>query len=321
MSTLTHITINNFSLDKEIKLDVELSYQLFGKPLHQAPIILVNHALTGNSDVASENGWWKTLVGQQKVIDTTKYTVIAFNIPGNGFDNKKENLIDLYQSYSTKAVAQLFWNALDKLKITQLHALIGGSLGGCIAWEMFFLHPNRVTNLIPVAAHYKSSDWLIANVHIQDRILNNSSQPIQDARMHAMLLYRTPDSLALKFNNQFNEQENQYSVESWLKYHANTLKNRFTLQAYKLMNHLLKTVSQQRTENQILELIRNSKTNIMIISVDSDYMFTANEQRKAAEVLKAANLKVKYAEIQSQHGHDAFLIEYNQLNQLLIDIF
>ncbi|MFA6844075.1 MAG: homoserine acetyltransferase, partial [Bacilli bacterium] len=63
--------------------NINITYQLFGKPLHSASIVLVNHALTGNSDVAGQKkGWWKDLVGINKLIDTSRYTVLAFDIPG-----------------------------------------------------------------------------------------------------------------------------------------------------------------------------------------------------------------------------------------------
>ena len=72
---------------------ITLSYQLFGKPLHEAPIVMINHALTGNSNVTGKGGWWNPIVGPNKVIDTNVFTVLAFNIPGNGFDQVPSNLI------------------------------------------------------------------------------------------------------------------------------------------------------------------------------------------------------------------------------------
>ena len=74
-----------------------MSYQYFGKKLGTAPVVLVNHALTGNSNVAGENGWWKDIVGKDKAINTEVYTVLSFNIPGNGFDGF---LIDNYNWYN-----------------------------------------------------------------------------------------------------------------------------------------------------------------------------------------------------------------------------
>ena len=171
--------------------DIQLSYQVFGKALHTAPIILVNHALTGNSNVTGENGWWSALIGEEKCIDTNKYTILAFNIPGNGHD---KFVIENYKDFVAGDVARIFLLGLQQLKVERLFALIGGSLGGGIAWEMAALHPTLTEHLIPVASDWKSTDWLIANCQIQEQFLVNSKQPVHDARMHAMLCYRTPAS-------------------------------------------------------------------------------------------------------------------------------
>src|SRR5690606_13978881 len=87
MNDLKYIAISNFTTVSGKTISLKLSYQLFGKPLGTAPIVLVNHALTGNSNVSGPDGWWKNIIGTNKVIDTKIYTVLAFNIPGNGYDN------------------------------------------------------------------------------------------------------------------------------------------------------------------------------------------------------------------------------------------
>ena len=99
---LQHINLNNFTTQNGKVLDIPLSYQLFGKELYLAPIVLINHALTGNSDVAGENGWWKSLVGDGKIIDTNRFTIISFNIPGNGFDGF---FIDNYEDFTAQDIA------------------------------------------------------------------------------------------------------------------------------------------------------------------------------------------------------------------------
>ena len=83
-----------------VQAKVILSYQLFGQPVGSAPLVVVNHALTGNSQVVGENGWWQSLIGDDKIIDTKKYAVLAFNIPGNGYQDE-ENLIENYQYFTT----------------------------------------------------------------------------------------------------------------------------------------------------------------------------------------------------------------------------
>ena len=94
---LQHIKIKNFTTELGASvLELNLSYQVFGKELGTAPIILINHALTGNSEVAGKEGWWQDIVGEEKVIDTAVYTILSFNVPGNGFDGF---LIENYKDF------------------------------------------------------------------------------------------------------------------------------------------------------------------------------------------------------------------------------
>ena len=320
MSAIQKIIFEDFPLrNGVIQSKIVLSYQLFGQPIGTAPLVVVNHALTGNSQVTGENGWWKSLIGENKTIDTNKYTILAFNIPGNGYQDE-ENQIENYRDFATYDIASLFWKGIDSLNIAQVFAVIGGSLGGAIAWEMAFIRPKAIANLIPVATSWKASDWLIGNVLIQDLILNNSKNPIHDARIHAMLLYRTPESLQEKFHAKLQNSDGLFQVESWLLHHGEKLQNRFQLSAYKLMNHLLKTTDIFKNKNQA-EVIKSITSNIHLISVDTDYFFTANEIKTAFQEVKNYKNNSFYHEIKSIHGHDAFLIEFEQLNNILKPIF
>ena len=160
-------------------------------------MILVNHALTGNSLVSGINGWWSEIIGLEKPIDTSKYSVLCFNIPGNGFN---ENNFDFNLDLNLGDIALLFVKAIEQLKLAKLHAIIGGSIGGCLTWEMIALKNDLASIIIPVAADWKATDWLIANTFLQERILKNSRDPVSDARIHAMTFYRSPKSLNTRFN-------------------------------------------------------------------------------------------------------------------------
>ncbi len=315
---LHHLKINSYTTISGKTQDIELSYQLFGKALNSAPIVLVNHALTGNSNVTGKDGWWSALIGEGKCIDTRKYTILAFNIPGNGYD---KFIIENYKDFVAGDIAYLFLEGLKQLKINRLFAIIGGSLGGGIAWEMAALNPNLTEHLIPVASDWKSTDWLIANCQIQEQFLINSKQPVHDARMHAMLCYRTPESFKERFKRSTNDKLQVFNVESWLTHHGEKLKGRFQLSAYKLMNQLLKTIDVTRDGNNNFIKLQNSDTNIHIIGVDSDLFFTAKENKDTFKQLAQANSNVTYGEIHSLHGHDAFLIEFKQVEKLLDLVF
>ncbi len=320
MESLKYIKIPKYRTESGKTIDLSLSYQTFGKLLHSSPIVLVNHALTGNSQVMGEQGWWNDLIGENKCIDTNDYTILAFNIPGNGFDHKTENLIEDYKIFTAKDVAKLFALGLEKLKIDQLFATIGGSVGGGIAWELAALKPNLIEHLIPIATDWKSTDWLIANCHIQDAILNNSSKPLADARMHAMTLYRTPESLTHKFKRT-KKNDALFNIESWLNYHGNNLSSRFNLAAYKIMNQILKTIDITANRGDFLEVASTISSDIHIITINSDLFFKADENWTTYVELKSVKENINIHEIKSIHGHDAFLIEFDQLIKFLKPIF
>ena len=145
-----------------------LSYELFGKPLFEAPLILVNHALTANSTLTGEQGWWSEIVGPEKAIDTNKAAVLCFNIPGNGYDNF---FFEDHIQLTATDVALIFLQGLEQLGIQTVDLFIGGSVGGGIAWSM--LTQNRIDfrHFVPIATDWKSTDWIIAHCHIQERLL------------------------------------------------------------------------------------------------------------------------------------------------------
>lgn len=313
------ILLKNFTTESgALYPSLNLSYQVFGLPLHTAPIVLVNHALTGNSQVIGKNGWWSKLIGDNKTINTNKYTILAFNIPGNGNDNE---LIDNYQDFNARDVARIFLEGIQVLNINQLYAIIGGSVGGGIGWEMVALQNNCTQNLIPIATDWKSTDWLMANCFLQEQILNNSRKPIEDARIHAMLCYRTPESFKEKFNRTINEELSIFNIESWLSHHGKKLQTRFQVSSYKMMNQLLKTIDITRNRDSFEKIASKIEANIYIIGINSDLFFTPDENIATFKALKQYKKNVYYSEINSIHGHDAFLIEYEQLNNLLKDIF
>jgi len=309
---LQHINIQHFETQNGKVLDIPLSYQLFGKELYSAPIVLINHALTGNSDVAGENGWWKSLVGEGKVIDTNQFTIICFNIPGNGFDGF---FIDNYEDFTVQDIASAFLQGLQKLKVKKLFALVGGSIGGSIGWEMLALDNNLVEKFIPVATDFKTSDWLHSQCLVQKFLLESEDKPLEKARVHAMLCYRTPESLNSRFNREIDSEKKILKSHDWLNFHGKRLNERFSLKAYKLVNHLLMNINGKQNE------LENINAEIHLVAVDSDLFYPAFEIKNTYDFLLNKNRNVQYHEIKSIHGHDAFLMEYQQLNTILKPIF
>lgn len=295
--------------------DLPLSYKVYGQNMGLAPVVLINHALTGNCDVLD---WWKELVGDGKIIDTKQFSVIVFNIPGNGYDGF---LLDDYKTFVLKDIAKLFKIGLDRIGVDTLFVCMGGSIGGAVAWELAALYPTYIENIIPIATDWKTTDWLHASLTVQELILNNSSNPVYDARVHAMNLYRTPVSYKSKFKGTLHEEKGIPNIKSWLLYHGCKLSERFELKAYKMLNYLLGTIDITKSKGSFLEVASNIKGNITIVGIDTDLFFLANENRETYEELSTRKSNVQYYEIQSIHGHDAFLIEFKQLRSILKNIF
>ncbi|WP_336375860.1 alpha/beta fold hydrolase [Altibacter sp. HG106] len=313
------INISHYKTESGFVFDhIPLSYECFGRPLNQAPVVLVNHALTGNSHIAGDDGWWNTLIGEGKCIDTTQFSVLCFNVPGNGYNGF---LIENYTDLSVLDVAQLFLKGIDILQIESLFAVIGGSLGGTIAWQLAALRPQLVQHLIPIASDWKASDWVIAQCRIQKQILKHSEKPLQDARMHAMTFYRTPQSLGEKFNRRRQESTSIYAVESWLFYHGKRLETRFQLQAYQLMNHLLTTANIARQTGNFIASVKDIAASVHLIGINTDGFYTNDEILDTYKLFSKIKTNLYYHQINSIHGHDAFLIEFDQLSTILSPIF
>ena len=319
MAEIKTISILDFKTHSGAVFDsIKLYYQQFGKQIGTAPVVLVNHSLTGDSKLTGEGGWWNEMIGSDKIIDTNRYTVLGFNIPGNGvMDQTFSNPEDFHAG----DIAFLFLKGLHTLDIKFLHALIGGSIGGGIAWEMIAIAPKLCKFLVPVAADWKANDWIIANTFLQNRILKNSKKPLEDARIHAMLTYRTPQSFDSRFGRTKNQELEVYNIESWLMYHGDKLAKRFKLKAYQMMNHLLASVNIEREGKSLEDIIKKINAEIHLIAIDSDLFFTPGEDRKTFEIGKKIKKNIFYHELTSIHGHDAFLIENEKMAQILAKIF
>ncbi len=319
MSMIKTISIPNFKTHSGVVFpNFDLHYQHFGREIGTAPVVLVNHSLTGDALLTGKGGWWNEIIGPDKTIDTATYTVLGFNIPGNG---TLEQIFSNPEVFHAGDIASLFLLGLETLGIEKLYALIGGSIGGGIAWEMIALAPNITKYLIPVAADWKANDWIIANTFLQKRILQNSKHPLEDARIHAMLTYRTPQSFDFRFGRTTNQEMGMYNIESWLLYHGDKLAKRFKFESYLMMNHLLSTINIERSGCSVEEIIKNITAEIHLIAIDSDLFFTPTEDKKTMERCKPFKKELYYHELSSLHGHDAFLIENEAMAQILSKLF
>ncbi|MCK5824132.1 MAG: aspartate kinase [Ichthyobacteriaceae bacterium] len=319
LSDLKYITITNVNTKSGKMIpEITLSYEVFGdeNKLNDNGILIV-HALTGNSHVAGKNGWWDDIVGDKKAINTLNYPVIAFNVPGNGYDGV---LLEKFDEYNAGDIADLFAIALSELKINHLYAVIGGSLGGGITWHLATQYPDIFGKVVPFATHYQASDWVIGMSKIQRELLKIEKDPVQTARKMAMLFYRTPESYQTKFDRTRVEKGGAYNVDSYLDYQGEKLHDRFALEAYKAMNYIMSTIDVSYIDS-LEDAVSRINAEVHIVGVSTDLLFTAKESKQAFTTLNNAGKQVYYHEIDSIHGHDGFLIENDQLEVILEEVF
>ena len=313
---LGQVTLSDFTNWRGESIpSLTLTYQVVGPALGTAPIVLVCHALTGNSAVAGPEGWWAKLIGPGQTIDMTRYTILSIDIPGNEYAGSAP--LDDPSLLSVMDVARLWLLVLRELRVDHLYALIGPSLGGGIAWQIAALEPTLAEHLFPIATDYKASDWLLAQTEVQRLILDHSDCPIHDARVHAMLTYRTPESLIGRFGGKTTD-SGLPRVLDWLDYHGRTLEGRFSLSAYRVMTFLSSTIHAAESEKELTRIA----SDIHLVAIDSDRLFPYFIARETIEGLRGSGKeRAELHTIVSDHGHDAFLIEYDQLCRIMSPYF
>lgn len=312
--SLEKIQLPTYRSEKGVISDVILSYQIAGPAIGTAPIVMVCHALTGNSSVAGPNGWWAQLIGEDQAIDTRHYSILCFDIPGNGYSGEPESEPD---RFGLKDVARLFLRGLESLGIHHLHAIIGASMGGALVWQIAALAPTLADLIFPIATDYRASDWLLAQTEVQRLLLDSSPHPLRDARLHAMLCYRTPESLSARFGGALVPDTDTPRVLDWLRYHGRALEERFLLSAYRTMTFLTADIHVADSPEGLAHI----QSEIHLVSIDSDFLFPHFTAQRTARELSALGKDVTLHTIYSIHGHDAFLMEYEQLNVIMSPYF
>ena len=295
-----------------------LQYQTFGLPLGEGPTVLILHSLTGDAQVCGPGGWWNDIVGPARSISTEDYSILAFNIPGNGVD---EYTLAHPEDFHLGDIARLMLWGLQQLNLAELYAVVGGSIGGGLVWELAAISPKLAKHWIPIAADWKATDWLLAHTYLQRNILASSNDPLFVARINAMITYRHPKSFKSRFKRSFNNEKQKFNIESWLDHHGAKIKERFLLDAYKAMNHFLSTLDICRAGESFETLLAPNQGKFHLVAIDTDLFFFPEEDQATTSDLKKIGIDVSYHEIHSNHGHDAFLIESQQLQQILAPIF
>ncbi len=328
----------------------ELIYETYGELCADGSnAVLVCHALSGNHHAAgfhSENdtkpGWWDTVIGPGKPIDTNRFFVVCpNNIGGCDGSTGPNSLCEATgkpwgSHFPQVSVAD--WVETQKRLAEHLHlqhwaAVIGGSLGGMQALEWSVRYPDWVAHCVAIAAAPGLTAQNIAFNEIARQAIfsdpewhdgnyleaaSNPAQGMALARMVGHLTYMSADKMTDRFGRELrqgsfdpqDDEEPVFQVESYLRYQGSQFVSRFDANTYVLMTRALDRFDlSSRGQGNLTEALRDVSAEFLIISFSSDWRFAPSRSHEMANALLSAEKRVTYSDIESDAGHDAFLLD------------
>ncbi len=299
-----------------------LVYETYGELApNKDNVVVIHHALSTSSHVSSQPknttpGWWENMVGPGKPIDSNKYFIICINNLGSCFGSlgpaSHNRATDKpyghkFPSTTITDMVNSQRQLLQALKIKTVHAMIGNSMGAMMSLTWAILYPDEVKHLVSVSSCYKIYPANQANRVLQQDIiaLTPGEEGFIVARKHALLTYRNWHQL----NKRFADKSGEESIINYLDYNAKKFVRNFDLQAYLTLLAAMDTFNICRYFADEATTFRRLQANVLIVTVDSDVLYTPDQQDDLYQAIKAVSGKVKLIEHHSDYGHDAFLVE------------
>ena len=332
----------------------KIAFKTFGSlNKNQSNAILICHALTGDQYVSGHNpiterdGWWSRMVGPDKPIDTNKFFVICSNVLGGcsgstGPKQKKDDKDIIYggsfPSITIKDMVSAQVKLIDALKIDKLFSVVGGSMGAMQALQWSTDFPNRVQTIVHIAGALKHSAQNIAFHEVgRQAIMNDPNwhkgnyiekesipeRGLSVARMIAHITYLSEDAMHRKFGRKLQSRDiisfgfdADFQIESYLRYQGRSFVERFDANSYLYLTRAMDYFDHSETYRKTLEFINNQNDNIkyLVISFTSDWLFPTRENKEIVETLNSLSRNVSFLEIETDKGHDSFLLDEPDLD-------
>jgi homoserine O-acetyltransferase len=310
--------------------------------------ILVCHALSANAHAAGYHspddktpGWWDGLIGPDKAFDTDRYFVICPNILGSCYGTTGPTSLNpktgepyrlSFPQVTVRDMVRVQKRLLDYLGVHRLVAVSGSSLGGMQVLEWGVMYPDFCESLIPISTAAQQPAWCIAlNTTARTAITNDpvwcggtyEHQPTHGlalARMIGMISYRSPQEFEIRFGRQrknpagdvFNF-DNCFQIESYLHHQGQKLVQRFDANTYLYLTRAMDLHDVARGRGTIERTLAGVRARVLSIGVSSDQRYPTSCQEQIARLIPSA----QYVEIDSIHGHDAFLIEFEKFGSAI----
>ncbi len=336
--------------------DFPVAYQTYGElNAGKSNAIFVCHALTGDQylaethPVTGKEGWWEIMVGPGKTIDTERYFVICPNILGGcmgSFGPKEINPetgkpwgLD-FPVITIGDMVRCQVLLLDHLGIDRLFAVIGGSMGGMQVLEWASRYPERLFAAIPIAAaaHHTAQNIAFHEVGRQAIMadpdwcggdyLNQGKKPTKGlavARMAAHITYLSDQSLHRKFGRRLQDRDAlsygfdaEFQVESYLRHQGITFVDRFDANSYLYITRAMDYFDLAANHNgNLAKAFKDTPVRFCVISFTGDWLYPTEENRRIVHALNSVAANVSFAEVESDKGHDAFLLDEPEFHRLL----
>ncbi len=334
----------------------QIAYQVYGRlNADRSNAILICHALTGDQHAANVNpitgkpGWWEIMIGPGKPIDTDNYFVISSNVLGGclgstgpastnpatgkpwGLDFPVITIPDM-----VRAQAML----IDSLGIDTLFAVVGGSMGGMQALQWAAAYPQRVFSAMPIACATRHSAQNIAFHEVgrqavmadpdwcDGRYFEHGVRPHRGlgvARMAAHITYLSDAALHRKFGRRLQDRQMptfsfdaDFEVESYLRHQGSTFVERFDANSYLYLTRACDYFDIAADHGGALAAAyKGTSTRFCVISFTSDWLYPTSESRDVVHALNAGGARVSFAEIETDKGHDAFLLDVPEFTDIV----
>src|SRR5579863_2156950 len=348
-------TFDSIALDNGVTLaPVEIAYETYGElNANKSNAILVLHAFSGDahaagiSPVTGKPGWWDNMIGPGKGFDTNKYFIISSNVLGGCRGSTGPSSINpatgcpYAMSFPVITIADMVRAQrmlIDSLGIERLLSVSGGSMGGMQALDWAVSWPDRVVSAIPIATTTRHSAQQIAFNEVgrqavmadpdwKDGNYYSGKPPARGlavARMVGHITYMSDESMREKFGRRLRGKDNfgfgfdvDFEVESYLRYRGSEFVNRFDANSYLFITKAMDYFDLTNGRGSVAEAFQRAGARFLVISFSSDWLYPSYQSQEIVRALRARNCDVAYVELQSNYGHDSFLVDVAEQSELV----
>jgi homoserine O-acetyltransferase/O-succinyltransferase len=349
------VQFDSISLDSgSVLAPVDVAYETYGElNAAKSNAILILHAFSGDAHAAGispetgKPGWWDNSIGPGKAFDTNKYFVICSNVLGGCRGATGPSSINpatgcpyamSFPVITIGDMVRLQKMLIDWMGIPRLLTVTGGSMGGMQALEWAVSYPDRIVSAIPIATTTRHSAQQIAFNEVGRQAImadpdwnkgnyygrKPPARGLAVARMVGHITYMSDDSMREKFGRRLRGKDNfsfafdvDFEVESYLRYRGGEFVNRFDANSYLYITKALDYFDLTNGRPSLAAALECARARFLVISFTSDWLYPSYQSQEIVGALRARNCDVAYVELESNYGHDAFLVDVAEQSDLI----